>query len=72
MSGSEWALVALGAAGAGGALVALDAAVIRRRRRRRNELVRPPGRNQPQLRERRIEIVEIDDARSSSTQDSDP
>ena len=55
---SELSLVVLGAAGAAGAAFALDAAVFRRRRRGRN----PAG---PPLRERRIELVSIDDAGSS-------
>ena len=60
MSGFEWALVAVGAAGAAAALIAFD--VARRRRRRRNELVQDPDRSQ--LRERRIEVVPIDYVRS--------
>lgn len=57
---SELSLVVLGAAGAAGAVFALDLAVFRRRRRRSN----PTG---PPLGERRIELVSIDDAASSST-----
>jgi hypothetical protein len=57
---SELSLVVLGAAGAAGAAFALDAAVFRRRRRRSN----PTG---PPLRERRIELVSLDDAASCST-----
>jgi hypothetical protein len=54
--GFDSALLVLGAAGATAALVAFAA---RRRNRRRNELVQSPDGSQ--LRERRIEVVAIDD-----------
>src|SRR5438552_1211378 len=60
LSVCEWSLVTLGAAGAAGVVIALGAASFRHRRRRRNAI-------RPLLAERRIEVVSLDNADSSST-----
>jgi hypothetical protein len=61
---SEWSLVTLAAAGAVGAVIAFDWALLRRRRRR-NAIG-------TQLRERRIEVVPFDDSDKRSTQFPSP
>ena len=60
MNGMDWKLIALGATGAVGALVALTTAAGRRERRRRSER-RTTGGQRSQPSGRRIEIVAIDE-----------
>lgn len=69
MSGFDWAVIALAATGA---LVAVAAAVNRRRRRRGTELAQSLARGRTQLPERRIEVVAINDAKSTPEQKADP
>jgi hypothetical protein len=69
MTGWDWELIALGATGVMGALVALAAAAGRRQRRRKSERG-AASRQRSQPYGRRIEVVPIDDPERSSKQDT--
>jgi membrane protein implicated in regulation of membrane protease activity len=66
MSGVDWEVIVLGPAVAIGALVVFTAAASRRRRRRKSARAQLATRSRSQVRERRIEVVAIDEGVGSS------